>query len=138
MKLDQWKESKNKNTTKLSDVNRYLGFAGIGIIWIFKTEVGKQYGIPQDLFTPLFLFVLSLALDFGQYLYLATVWTIFFKYHECQKKKHPDNKKYIDDDIKAPEILPNLSYIIFFFPKVIINVIGYIYLFKYLLPSLMN
>jgi len=138
MKLNQWKESKDKYTTKLSDVNRYLCFAGIGIIWIFKTEMGGKYMIPHDLLLPLFLFVLSLVLDFGQYFYSAFVWTIFFKYHEKQKSKHPDKKKYRDDDIRAPNILPILSYIIFFFPKVIINVIGYAYLFKYLLHSLMN
>jgi len=99
MKLAQWKESKDKYTTKLSDVNRYLGFAGIGIIWIFKTEVGGEYGISHDLLIPLILFVLSLGLDFGQYFYSAFVWTIFLKYHENQKRKHPDKRKYINDDV---------------------------------------
>ena len=42
MKLLDWKESKDKYTTKLSDVNRYLSFAAIGIIWIFRTEVGQK------------------------------------------------------------------------------------------------
>lgn len=131
MKLELWKQSKDKNTTKLSDLNRNLAFVGIGLIWIFKTEVTGHYSIPIELVKPSFLFVLALFLDFLQYLYLSVIWTIFFKYHEWNKRKQPNRVDYVNDDIKASEILPDISYI-FFVSKVIANGFAYLQLLKYL------
>jgi hypothetical protein len=137
MKLDQWKYSKDKYTTKLSDVNRNLGFVGIGVIWIFKTEIENKYGIPNDLLKPLILFIMSLGLDFGQYLYSAIIWSLFFRFHESQKRIYPNKKIYVNDDIKSPKIFPNISYFVFFFPKIIVNIIAYIFLFEYLLKLIL-
>jgi hypothetical protein len=132
MKLEEWKKEKGDFTSKLSEVNRYLCFAGIGIIWIFKYEIEKEYNIPHDLLLPLILFALSLGFDFLQYLYSAVVWTCFFKYHEKQKWLHPDKDMYKKDDIKVRPIIPGISFYCLFLPKVILNIIGYIYLLTFL------
>lgn len=41
-----------------------MALAGIGIIWIFRKDVGSA-DVPSFLILPLFLFVLSLILDVG-------------------------------------------------------------------------
>lgn len=128
MKLEKYKEEAQYFTGKLSDINRYLAFAGIAVIWIFKQEIQGDYNIPNELFIPLLLFIVSLVLDFFQYIYGATIWTLFFRYHEKKKSKESEYK----DDIKAPKILSNISYVCFFYPKVISNFVGYIILIIYL------
>jgi hypothetical protein len=135
MKLREWKQSKDKNTTKLSDINRNLAFVGLGLIWIFKTETSGHYAIPPELIGPSFLLVLALFLDFLQYLYLSFIWTIFFKYHEWNRKKKPTRTDYVTDDIKANQILPNISYV-FFVSKILANGLAYLQLLKYLLHLL--
>lgn len=138
MKLEKYKEEAQFFTSKVSDLNRYLGFVGIAVVWIFKTEVDGKIIIPYELFMPLVLFVISLVVDFLQYIYGATVWTIFFRYHENQKKKNPSKRIYQQDDIKSPKILPNLTYYCFFYPKVIINIIGYGFLISFILQAIKN
>lgn len=132
MKLSKYKEEAQYFTEKLSEINRYLSFAGIAIIWIFKNESSGQFDIPNELILPLVFLTGSLILDFLQYIYGATVWTIFFRHHENKKKNNPELKKYKDDDIKAPKALANISYFGLFYPKVIVNLIGYIILIMYL------
>ena len=129
MKLSKYKEEAQYFTGKLSDINRYLAFAGIAVVWIFKNENESIYNIPAELVFPIILFVISLFLDIVHYLCGATIWTIFFRYHE---KKSEGQK-----DIKAPKILPNILYI-FFYLKVISNLIGYILLINYLFIVLIN
>lgn len=128
MKLEKYKEEAQYFTGKLSDINRYLAFAGIAVIWIFKQEEHGSYNIPNELIIPLLLFIIALVLDFMQYIYGATTWTIFFRYHEKKKSKELEFK----DDIKAPRILSNISYFCFFYPKVISNFVGYVLLIIYL------
>lgn len=136
MELKKYKEEAQYFTGKLSDINRYLSFAGIAIIWIFEKESQGEYDIPDELIVPLAFFVISLILDFIQYIYGATVWSIFFRYHEKRKEKHPEDEKYKKDDVKAPKFLSNISYFGLFYPKVIINFIGYIYIINYLCNAL--
>jgi hypothetical protein len=80
MTLEEWNKQVQTFTTKLSDVNRSLSFAGIGVIWIFKYEIEKVISIPHVLLTPLILFVISLGFDFVQYIYSAIELTWFFRY----------------------------------------------------------
>jgi hypothetical protein len=136
MRLSDWSDKAHTFTRQLSELNRYLAFAGIAIIWIFKTDIAGNISIPEQLFSPLVILVLALFLDFLQYVYSATVWTLFFRYHENNKQKNPEEEKYKTDDVKAPKILPNLSYILFFYPKVILNIIGYILIISYMLSFL--
>jgi len=132
MKLSKYKEEAQYFTQKLSEINRYLSFTGIAIIWIFKKESDGQFNIPDELILPLIFLTGSLIFDFFQYIYSAIIWTDFFKKHEKKKRKNPEDDKYIIDDIKAPKILANSSYFCFFYPKIILNLIGYSMLIYYL------
>lgn len=65
--------------TKAGDISRQLGFAGIALIWIFKTSPTGQptlYNVPLGLYWPTQLIVLSLILDLLQYMYKSVVWSI--------------------------------------------------------------
>lgn len=138
MKLEKYKEDAQFFTGKLSDINRQLSFAGIAIIWIFKNETDGNINIPNELIIPIILFVISLMLDFVQYVYGATAWTIFFRYHEKQKVKHTDKKEYKNDNIKASKVLSNISYFGFFYPKIIANLVGYVFMIIYLLKLIIK
>ena len=66
-------------TSKISEISRQLGFAGIALIWLFKNE-GK--GVPEGLRWPTALIVLALALDFFHYFYASAAWGIFHRFKE--------------------------------------------------------
>jgi hypothetical protein len=67
-------ETAREYTTKVSEITRNLGLAGLGIIWVFKTDVGGRLIVPPDLFLPGLLLVLSLAFDLLQYVVSAEAW----------------------------------------------------------------
>jgi hypothetical protein len=67
-------ETAREYTTKVSEITRKLGLAGIGIIWVFKTDVGGRQIVPPDLFLPGLLLVLGLAFDLLQYVVSAEAW----------------------------------------------------------------
>ncbi len=67
-------ETAREYTTKVSEITRNLGLAGLGIIWIFKTDVGGRLIVPPDLFLPGLLLVLGLAFDLLQYVVSAEAW----------------------------------------------------------------
>ena len=59
---------------KAGDIVRQLGFAGIAIIWIFKSDTDKQWKVPQELIPAAILITISLGLDFLQYVAGALAW----------------------------------------------------------------
>ena len=127
MKLSEFKKDAHDFSSKLSDINRNLSFAGIAIIWIFRLESKNGLILPECLYLPLFFLVGSLALDLLQYLYSTTVWTIFYRIKEGKKSNIKD-----DPVTTAPKVLSNISYFCFYYPKVIVNIVAYIFLFLYL------
>ena len=82
MKLSEYKETYQWFSGKASDVVRQLSFAGIAIIWIFKTQSQGIPKIPNALLIPLGLFCVSLATDLLQYVLGYIIWYIYFRYHE--------------------------------------------------------
>lgn len=56
MRLSQIREAYEELSGKLSDVNRQLAFAGIGIIWIFKITDDHSPIIPNELLEPVIFF----------------------------------------------------------------------------------
>jgi hypothetical protein len=95
MKLEQYKTESYEFSKLSSDLVRQFAFAGIAIIWIFKFDKPEKHLIPEQLFLPLLLMVITLAFDLFQYLFPTVIYTIFFLYNE---KKH---KGDTDIDIKA-------------------------------------
>jgi hypothetical protein len=125
MELSDLKKDKDYFTAKCSDINRQLAFAGIAVIWIFKSQNSEGLKIPSELILPILLFVISLFLDLLHYLYGSIVWSSFFRY---QEKRHG---KLSNVDIKAPKIFSNIMYVIFYL-KILVCLIAFIYLSKYI------
>jgi hypothetical protein len=59
---------------KSSEINRQLAFAGIAVIWIFKTEVGGELIVPLGLVPAGLLLITGLALDLLQYVVAGEIW----------------------------------------------------------------
>jgi len=130
MKLEDYKQDFYTFTGKLSDINRQIAFAGIALIWIFKKSNGIEITICAELVFPSILLASALAFDILQYIYQSAAWAIFFRYHE---------KRSIDEnqDILAPSFMNYFSWFCFIM-KVLLVIISYIYIIRYLLENLIK
>lgn len=89
MKLSDYRETYYYFSGKASDVARNLAFAGIAVVWIFKTTNGPVPKIPSNLIMPIGLLVLTLAFDLCQYIVATAIWG-YFQWHE-ERKLHDIN-----------------------------------------------
>ncbi|GHV14422.1 hypothetical protein FACS1894179_01480 [Bacteroidia bacterium] len=129
MKLKEIRESYEFHTGKLSDIVRQLAFAGIGIIWIFRTSNSDNSNyIPNELLYPLISLITSLVFDIFHYLYSSVFWYII--YFKSRKK---DNNEESDVEEKECWSIPSW---LFFALKTLFLIIAYILLFIYLLKIL--
>ncbi len=128
MKLSGFREVVDYFSSKASDINRQLTFAGIAIIWIFKKETGQIIDLPNFLYRPLIFFVLALIFDLFQYIIGFIIWKVF---HRSQEKKGRKD----DDDVLAN---PIYSYPIdfFFLLKIIATAIAYGFLLVFLFTAI--
>jgi hypothetical protein len=129
MKLEDYSNRYSAITAKASEVNRQLALAGIAIIWIFKNPETANTLIPATLVTPLFFFLLSLAIDLIHYVVGSIVWGLFFEIKERQVNKGTIQ----DDNIKAPNILSWILTFIFFI-KISSMIVGAYYLIMFIYP----
>lgn len=129
-KLSDFREDYQKYTTKLSDVNRNIAFAGIAIVWIFRKTNGDNIAISEELIFPSILLVLGLGFDMLQYIYQSIAWAIFYRYHE---------KRLMDDDVEllAP-IEMNYASWAFFGLKVLSVIVAYVFILIFLVDNLMG
>ena len=126
MNLKDARDYYNQRSSKLSDVVRQLNFAGIAIIWLFRTGE-KAGGIPYNdsLLWPLGLLVGSATFDLLHYAYASAAWGIFHRVKE--KQLHNDeNAQFL-----APDAINWLSNI-FFWGKALLTIAAYILLVIYI------
>ncbi len=128
-------------TGKLGDVNRQLVFAGIGILWIFKfsTPAGTL-SLPPELHVPAMLFVASLTADLLQYAYSSVLYSIMFHVYEYNLKKQSTNKEeFIElaSKVNHHRAWDYPSYALLSL-KVILSIVGYLFLLRYLVNTLME
>jgi hypothetical protein len=76
MKLSKLRDDRDYFTGKLSEIIRQLDFAGLAVIWIFRTGGKDSGGISYSdwLIWPMLFLVVSLALDLLHYVYSSAVW----------------------------------------------------------------
>ena len=110
----------------LSENTRKLLFAGIAIVWIFKSgdKTAAGIGFSSSLILPLAAFVVGLVLDMLQYLYKTIVWWLYYNY------KH--RKKFADEAQIVPPSMINVITFVFFYLKVAVCAWGYFYVLKYI------
>ena len=89
MTIKELRDIYEGSSTKASDINRKLIFAGIAIVWIFRNAtVGTTENIFPEEFKPiLLLFCLSLCSDVLQYIVRAVVWHIYYHFHRVPEDK---------------------------------------------------
>jgi len=124
MKLSEIREAYEDISRISSTVNRQLCFAGIGIIWIFNKS-SNSISVPHELFLPSFLFILSLFLDIVQY-YIQTI--IWHRFYLSRRRKGIKEGQEADE----PESYNTISWI-FFYSKVAVLIVGYVFLGIFLL-----
>jgi hypothetical protein len=115
------RESYYGYTARASDVIRQLGFASIGIIWLFKVDRGTHLAVPRLLAAGALLSVASLSLDLLQYLYGSAAWGIFHGLMERRGQEHA----------LAPRVI-NLPTLVCFWAKASLMVFAYICILGYL------
>ena len=94
--LEQIKKDYEELSGKASEICRQLGFAGIGIIWIFNTTQ-NGISIPEKFHLPLFLICLSLALDLLGYVIGTLTWYIIYLCHH-KKESSDDTAEFKDSE----------------------------------------
>jgi hypothetical protein len=119
-----------EHSAKASDIARYLGFAGIAVIWIFVTEFPDSGGrIPEGLIPVAIAIVVGLGLDFFQYALAAAFWGRFHRQKE--RDQVPE-----DADFHAPDWI-NWPADICFWGKLIAIAAGYVFLVGFLWDRLL-
>lgn len=113
-------------TTLLSTTSRQLAFAGIAIIWIFKTEQSGTYILPDGLLFPIIAFSLYFCFEFLQYFVASIIWYFFYRYHEKKRVVVTD-----DPDIEA-SVYCERTISFFFYLKLCSVFIAYGLLIKFL------
>jgi hypothetical protein len=129
MKLVDCQKNKDDYTGLTSGLVRQLAFAAIAIIWIFKYDKPVDHLLPHQLVLPLFIIIISLALDFLQYLVLSCLWIRFFK------RKEKELGCNSDEYFEAPSSYPRTGYV-FYYLKIIALFCGYFFIIKYLITKL--
>lgn len=128
MKLGDVREVYYGSSGTLSALTRQLSFAGIAIIWIFRTsdELGKGM-IADQLLGSLMLFVIALSLDILQYMYSSAAWGIF--------NRHKERLGTEEDDIFTAPPWINWPTNFAFWAKSIATISGYCVLFSFLVSK---
>jgi hypothetical protein len=96
MKLGEVRSAYEDLSAKASDIARQLGFAGIGLIWLFTSRSLSVVSVDQRLLKAALFIFLSLGFDLAQYLLGATTWFIYFRYKERENISH-------DAQFEAPD-----------------------------------
>jgi hypothetical protein len=124
MKVKDYKKEYQEFSGKLSDNTRKLAFAGIAVVWIFKQGKNGTFILPDLLKLAMLMFVITLSFDLLQYIYQTIIWGIFHRYYETKFGE--------DYELTASKYL-NWPAIFFFWAKVIVLVIGYVFMIRFLL-----
>ncbi|HEX8243120.1 MAG TPA: hypothetical protein VF541_06485 [Longimicrobium sp.] len=101
--LAQARESYYELSGRASDAVRQLAFAGIAVIWVFKSERNGVVSVPGELLLPGLLIVAGLFLDLLQYVVAAFLWSRFTRREERRGAK-PDDPVAAHPAINWPAI----------------------------------
>jgi hypothetical protein len=127
---DLWSDVREL-TAKLSDIARQAAYAGLAVIWIFKTGEAAKYHLDRGLIWAGALLVLALAFDLAQY-----AANIVLRWRNARHEEKSRGVDYKGKDITLPKGLNQVPYALFAL-KVALVAAGYVVLLNYLLQILM-
>lgn len=111
-----------KHSGKASDLVRQLAFAGLALVWLFKTDKSGGVKLPANLLWPAGLIILALVLDLVQYTYASAAWGTFNRMVE---------KHYRDDQEFGAPTWINWPTLICFWAKIAAVIAAYCLLLSY-------
>lgn len=100
MDLEDLRRDHDEFTGKASDVARQLAFAGIALVWIFRSGEGREASLPAALLFPTVLLVSALAADLLQY-FLGSV-VLGFYVAARERQLGPLSKKQFENPAWLP------------------------------------
>lgn len=125
LSLKEGYERSGEASDKSSEINRQLAFAGIAIIWVFKTDSGGRQIVPDELFLPGLLLVIGLSLDLLHYVVKSEIW-----YRVTRSKEKAGITEFT-----VPEWV-NYPGDILYWLKVVATIIAYALLIRFLVAKL--
>lgn len=125
LSLKEGYDRSGEASEKSSEINRQLAFAGIAIIWVFRTDSGGRQIVPDELFLPGLLLVLGLSFDLLQYVIRSEVW-----YRVTRRKEKADIIEFV-----VPEWI-NYPGDILYWMKVVSTIIAYFLLLRFLVAQI--
>ena len=128
MKLKDTREAYYFYTGKTSEIIRYLGLAGIAIIWIFRFESASAISLPRNFLLPTILLIIGLGLDLLQYLAGSIIWGIYSRI----KEKSGIEK---EEEFEAPRQINWLNDFLFWL-KIVPIILAYILILRILFHKL--
>ena len=138
MKLEDTRQFYYDNTDKVSELVRQLGFVGIAVIWVFKTEAEGRQILPRGFLPAGILIVLALAADLFQYAASVLIWDKFNRTKEDELEKKAEALKAMGqkydleaEDFDAPDSINNYTKRLFWI-KFLLMFSAYVYLIIYL------
>lgn len=138
MTLKDAREAYYDYSGKLSEITRQLSFAGIAVVWIFRTgdKTAAGIGWSHFLLWPLGSFVIALVADVLHYSYATVAWG---SYHSCKEKEFQALELSATDlaakDFKAPRAI-NYPTDILLGAKAVACAIGHLLLLIFLARAL--
>ena len=121
-------------STKASDVARQLAFAGLAVVWIFKTGDNGLYSVPHGLVWPTVLMIGTLASDLLQYAVASLLWGTFHRLKERELLKE-DRATANDKEFEASPWI-NWPGLAFFWVKLFLVSAAYILLIGFLVTAI--
>jgi len=82
MKLKDCRKAYYDYSGKTSDLLRYIGYAGLAIVWTFRTSTENKIVIPHDLVWGSIFLLCGLISDILQYLIATVIWGCYHRYKE--------------------------------------------------------
>jgi hypothetical protein len=132
MTLDDLWSDVRELTGKLSDVTRQAAYAGLAVIWIFKTGDAATYHLDRSLIWTGVLLALALVVDLAQYACNAAL-----RWFNARQEEKIRGVDYNGKDITLPKRLNRIPYALFALMVALVGD-GYAVLISYLLRVLMG
>jgi hypothetical protein len=130
MTLDDLWADVRELTGKLSEVARQAAYAGIALIWIFKSGDADPFHLDRTSIWAGALLALSLAIDLVQYAAAAAL-----RWRHARDEERARGVDYRGKDITLPARINRIPYALFAL-KVALVAAGYVVLISHLIRAL--
>jgi hypothetical protein len=129
VKLKDAREAYYDHSGKLSEIVRQLSFAGIAVVWIFRSGEGAgEISYDDSLVPALLFFVGAIAFDLLHYLYASLAWGYFQRREERKGVKD-------DDDVEPHDFINRPSQAAWAL-KSVLCITGHVILFVFLVEKI--